>query len=136
MLVSSSAPLPSNTLTPVPQSWVDARNAKMNSLELRAQYAKALTDCFVPAGGFGSAGISTEVAQSQVSSPQLASDIAGATTPSSSGAVSATGTNPAVASVYSNPMLTSPPIVGPAPTVIPFNTVNLNAPGLPPPPNA
>ena len=138
MLVSSSAPLPSNTLTPIPQSWVDNRNAHVNALAMKVAWAKAITDCYASAQGVAeSVGPSTalEVWISQLASPQAASDFAGATMPSSSGLVSATGTNSTLAPVSSNPLLTAPPVWGPPPIVIPFNTVSLQAPSLPAPNN-
>lgn len=129
MLVSSSAPLPNNTLTPIPQSWVDQRNAAIGLFSLRAAQALAITNCFTPAGGFAeSVGPYTaaEVAQSQASSPAAASAVAGATIPS------AAGTSPAVASITSAPG-SAPSIVNPPPQVLPYNNVSLQALGLPPP---
>src|ERR1700679_729398 len=129
MLVSSSGPLPNNGQTPVPQSWVDQRNAAIGLLSLRAAQSLAITNCFTPAGGFAeSVGPYTaaEVASSQVSSAQVASDLSGATIPS------AGGTSPAVESTTSW-MSDAPSIVGPPPVVLPFNPVALDAPGLPHP---
>jgi hypothetical protein len=129
MLVSSSAPLPPNTLTPVPQSWVDQRNAAIGLLSLRAAQSLAITNCFTPAGGFAeSVGPYTaaEVAASQASSAQVASDASGSTIPS------AAGTSPSVAPTTSW-VTDSPSIVGPPPVVLPFNPVALDAPGLPHP---
>jgi hypothetical protein len=129
MLVSSTAPLPYNTQTPVPQSWVDQRNAAIGLFSLRAAQSLAITNCYTPAGGFAeSVGpyVASEVAQSQVSSAQAASDLSGATIPS------AAGTSPTVAPT-SSWLSDSPSIVGPPPVVLPFNPVGLDAPGLPHP---
>jgi hypothetical protein len=129
MLVPSTAPLPNNTLTPIPQTWVDARNAAIGLFSLRAAQSLAITNCYTPAGGYAeSVGPYTaaEVAASQVSSAQAASDLSGATIPS------AAGTSPAVAPT-SSWLTDTPSIVGPAPIVLPFNAVGLDAPGLPHP---
>lgn len=52
MLLSSSAPLPNNTLTPIPQAWLDAGNARIGMLTLLANRAKSITDCYAPASSF------------------------------------------------------------------------------------
>ncbi len=94
MLVSSTAPLPNNTLTPIPQAWVDQRNAQIGLLSLKAARAAAITNCYAPANGFiDTVGPYTaqEVASVQATSGAAASDLAGATIPSSTGLVTANG---------------------------------------------
>ena len=94
MLVSSSAPLPPNTLTPIPQALVDFRNLQIGLLTARVNYARSITDCYAEQSGVaGSVGPYTaaELSASQVTSGAAASDVAGATIPSSSGVVTTNG---------------------------------------------
>jgi hypothetical protein len=94
MLVSSTAPLPNNSLTPIPQSWVDARNLQIGLLSAKAAYAASITSCYAPANSFiDSVGPYTaqEVASTQATSGQVASDLSGATIPNGSGSMSSNG---------------------------------------------
>ena len=108
---------------------MDARNAQIGLLSLRAAQSAAITNCYTPAAGLTEdAGpyVAAEANQQAASSAQVASDLSGATV------TSAAGTSPALASVTSWPSDT-PSISGPPPVVLPFNTVALDAPGLPRP---
>lgn len=114
MLVSSSAPLPNNTLTPIPQSWVDAGNARIGMLTLLANRAKSITDCYAPASSFLSdAGpiVAAEVAQAQANAST--STIASGTSSGTPESVSSGNTQSNV----------------PAPVVMPLNPVVLGTVG-------
>jgi hypothetical protein len=114
MLLSSSAPLPNNSLTPLSQSWVDARNARIGMLTLLANRAKSITDCYAPAVSFLSdVGpiVAAQVAQAQ--SNMSNATIASGTTDGTPNATSSGDTS-------SNT---------PAPVVLPLNSVALGTVG-------
>lgn len=80
----SDAPLPPNSLTPIPQSWVDSRNAKIGLLGLLTTRARSITDCYAPPVSFiASSGpnVAAQVAQAQANN--LTSDYGTPAAPSS-----------------------------------------------------
>lgn len=91
MLVSSSAPLPNNTLTPIPQGWVDKRNLQIGLLSQRVREAQAITDCYTAASSLATSSGSIVAAQAAQVQANLPS-----TSPASNGGDS--GTPPASAS--------------------------------------
>ena len=103
MLLSSAAPLPNNTLTPIPQSAVDCANAKIGYLSLLAKQARAITDCYTAASSYA--------AQSpMIASTVAATQAATSTDTPASSAGSAGGTNGTPAAVGSgNARHASPP---------------------------
>jgi hypothetical protein len=114
MLLSSTAPLPNNSLTPLPQSWADARNARIGMLTLLTNRAKSITDCYAPAASFLSdAGpiVAAQVAQAQANMSNAT--IASGTTDGTPNAASSGDTS-------SN---------APAPVVLPLNSVALGTVG-------
>jgi hypothetical protein len=114
MLVSSSAPLPNNSLTPLPQAWADARNARMGMLTLLANRAKSITDCYAPASSFvADAGpiFAAQVAQTQANIPNATI---------ASGAMDGTPNAPSSGDTSSRV---------PAPVVLPLNAVALGTVG-------
>ncbi len=110
----STAPLPSNSLTPIPQSVVDRRNAKIGLLGLLTTRARSITDCYAPAVSFipsSGLNVAAQVAQAQanISADTIASgtDYGTPTAPSSGNL----------------------PPGAPAPVVLPMNQISYGQPG-------
>lgn len=108
----STAPLPSNSLTPLPANWDVWMNLPAALLSEQVRYAQSITDCYVEATDFvNSVGAlaASEVAAAQMTSADAAASASDAGT---GWAVPGTGN-------------------GNAPEVVPYNSVSLSAPGFP-----
>ncbi len=110
----STAPLPNNSLTPIPQSVVDRRNAKIGLLGLLTTRARSITDCYAPAVSFipsSGLNVAAQVAQAQanISADTIAS-----------------GTDYGTPSAPSSGNL---PSSSPAPVVLPLNQISYGIPG-------
>lgn len=109
----STAPPPNNSLTPIPQSVVDLRNAKIGLLGLLTTRARSITDCYAPAVSFIPLGlnVTAQVAQAQanVSTDTIAS-----------------GTDYGTPAAPSSGNLQSS---NPAPVVLPLNQISYGTPG-------
>lgn len=114
MFLPSTAPLPNNSLTPLPQSWADERNARVGLLTLLTNRARAITDCYAPPSSFlEDAGpiVAARVAQAQANA---------STTAIASGTMDGT---PAAQSSGNISSRVAPPVV------LPLNQISLGTPG-------